>query len=289
MKKELQEQAEKILQEKISAKTQILESRSIGGGDINHASLLKTNSGNYFLKSNKRSLYPKMFEREAEGLQLIRSNTSLKVPDVIGFGETSEDAFLILEYLAPATAGLDYHRNLGKGLAELHRSTSDSFGLDTDNYIGSLHQSNSRHEDWIPFFIHERIEPMLRKARDAKAIDKELVRNFDRLFLRLESFFPEEKAALLHGDLWSGNVHNNGGPCLIDPAVYYGHREMDLAMTHLFGGFSSGFYEAYNSFFPLEPGWNKRLDICNLYPLLVHVNLFGGGYVQSIHRILKIF
>ena len=164
-----------------------------------------------------------------------------------------------------------------------------SFGLDHDNYIGSLAQSNKKHADWISFFMEERIRPQLKLAMDKKLIDEGTVKQFDKLFDHFDRLIPKEKPALLHGDLWNGNflVSDSSRAALIDPAVYFGHREMDLAMTTLFGGFDSEFYRAYDEVFPLEKGFEKRVDIHNLYPLLVHVNLFGGGYVRQVKAVLN--
>ncbi|MEM9024402.1 MAG: fructosamine kinase family protein, partial [Bacteroidota bacterium] len=163
--------------------------------------------------------------------------------------------------------------------------------LERNNYIGSLPQTNTPRPDWTSFFIEQRLEAQCRMARDAGAIGPELLRAFDRAFHRLDGFFPEEPAALLHGDLWMGNFlcTSDGKPMLIDPAVYGGHREMDLAMTRLFGGFAPAFYQSYADTYPLENGWEERVPIANLYPLMVHVNLFGGHYVQQVAQCLRRF
>ncbi|MFZ1692867.1 MAG: fructosamine kinase family protein, partial [Flavobacteriales bacterium] len=160
-----------------------------------------------------------------------------------------------------------------------------------DNYIGSLKQVNTPAADWPSFFIHQRLEPQLRMARDAKRVEAGMAFRFERLFAKLDQLITVEPPALLHGDLWSGNFicDANAQPVLIDPAVYYGHREMDIAMTKLFGGFDSGFYAAYNDAWPMERGWEERMDLCNLYPLLVHVNLFGGGYAAQVEAALRRF
>jgi fructosamine-3-kinase len=179
---------------------------------------------------------------------------------------------------------------MGIGLARLHKTTQNTFGLHYDNYIGSLTQSNTPPADsWTEFFIHQRLEPMLKMAVDSGKAEPDLIPKFESLYSKLDEIFPQEKPALLHGDLWSGNcmADDNGDPVIYDPAVYYGHREMDLAMTKLFGGFESEFYEAYQEEFPLEKHWEQRIAICNLYPLLAHVNLFVGSYIQSIKNIIN--
>ena len=179
----------------------------------------------------------------------------------------------------------------GKQLAQLHQNTNTSFGLEESNYIGSLLQQNNLHNNWIDFFINERLKPQIKLARDNGKIDLSTITKFERLYTKLDEIFPEEPPALLHGDLWSGNfmVDEKGGPVIIDPAVYFGHREMDIAMTKLFGGFNQQLYQSYNEHFPLEKGWEQRVDICNLYPLMVHVNLFGGGYLEQVKSILNKF
>ena len=169
----------------------------------------------------------------------------------------------------------------------MHQQTHPKFGLEFDNYIGSLQQSNEQNKNWDDFFIQKRLQAQL-SIGDFTA---NILSDFDKLFQKIPNIFPAEKTALLHGDLWSGNFLAKGGdtPTLIDPAIYYGNREMDIAMSKLFGGFNSDFYFAYNESYPLENGWEERIQICNLYPLLVHVNLFGGGYINQVKNILSYY
>jgi len=204
--------------------------------------------------------------------------------------------YLVLEYITPLALGREsgseiFWHTFGAQLARMHKHSSKTFGLDHNNYIGSLPQSNNHHSAWSDFFILGRLEPQIKLALDAKRIGSEMVKLFNRLFQRIENIFPPEPPALLHGDLWSGNYMRGkaGEPVLIDPAVYFGHREMDLAMTKLFGGFENEFYQSYQEEFPMEKDWQQRADICNLYPLLVHVNLFGGSYASQISIILSRF
>ncbi len=283
--------AEELLRNKLSKSIIIQSYQSVSGGDINEAYRLITSEGLFFMKLNSQSRYPAMFEREAGGLELLEKLGTLRVPKVIAFGENSDDAFLLLEHISSAAHNKNYFANLGRGLAYQHKKTAKYFGLDDDNYIGSLQQSNRHHASWTEFFAEERLRPQIRMARDRGVADSKLSRWFDSLFMRLEEIFPEEPPALLHGDLWGGNILSDekGYPVLIDPAVYYGHREMDLGMSRLFGGFSPDFYEEYHRGYPLENGWQQRLEICNLYPLMVHVNLFGGGYLASVNSILRKF
>ena len=180
---------------------------------------------------------------------------------------------------------------MGARLAALHRCSKDFFGLDHNNYIGSLRQFNHQQTSWVNFFIEQRLNVQLKLAIDSGMMDSKWLNEFESLYAKLPAMLPEEKPSLLHGDLWGGNLitDEKGEPCLIDPAVYFGSREADLAMTKLFGGFDDEFYTSYQHTFPLQPGYDKRFDIYNLYPLLVHVNLFGGSYKSAVANILKAF
>lgn len=279
------------LTEKAGKTLKLLDFSFFGGGCINHGGKLETTQGDYFLKWNDLKKFPNMFKAEAQGLQLLSTTNTLRIPKVVVASETNEHQFLLLECIASAKPSDSYSINLGEKLASLHRFRAKVYGLDHGNYIGSLPQYNGFRQDWIDFFIHERLEIQLQIAEKRGLVDSQLRNQFLNLYQRLPDLIPKEKPSLIHGDLWSGNVitDESGEPCLIDPAVYYAHREMDLAMTKLFNGFTDQFYSSYNNAFPLEPGFGERCDIYNLYPLLVHVNLFGGAYVQSVIGILKRF
>jgi len=261
------------------------------GGCINHGGKLTTSTGDFFLKWNDLKTFPGMFAAEARGLKLLRSATALAVPEVIQVGEADSFQYLVLQYISPGTRSADYWQHFGSGLAALHKTSAHQFGLDHDNYIGSLPQKNKGTARWVDFFIEQRLNTQLRMAQEDGKLDLSILKKFDRLFDRLPSMFPEEAPALLHGDLWGGNIMTNsaGAPCLIDPAVYFGHREADLAMTRLFGGFDPSFVRNYEEVYPLLPGYDDRLDLYNLYPLLVHVNLFGSGYAGQVVSILNHF
>jgi len=280
-----------FLQSGSSRPAQILSFYPVSGGSINQAFQLKTSLGNYFLKYNDASRFPQMFQKEAKGLELLRNSGAINVPEVLLATEAGKHAFLLLEHISSAPIKNEFWDEFGKSLAVLHAHKADKFGLDHDNFMGSLEQSNNFHKSWITFFIEERLQPQVRLAREKNAISKTDVLAFERLYRNMGEIFPKAQPSLLHGDLWSGNfmVNEAGKPCLIDPAVYYGHPEIDIAMTTLFGGFSQRFYEVYNHYNPLEKGWQSRLDIYNLYPLMVHVNLFGGGYLSSVRGILGRF
>jgi len=266
-------------------------SQPLAGGDINSAARIETSLGNFFVKWNRTNAFPEMFQKEAKGLYILQSASQLRIPHVKFTDSAGDYSFLVLEYVEQAPLETNFWENFANGLAKLHKTSADYFGLDHNNYIGSLPQSNRKRDGWIDFFIEERLAVQLKRARDSQLIDSSVLSASERLFKRLNEFIPEEPSALIHGDLWSGNfmIGDQGEACLIDPAVYFGHREMDIAMTKLFGGFNNSFYEAYNQEYPLEKGWEKRMDICNVYPLLVHVNLFGGSYVSQVASILKRF
>lgn len=269
----------------------ILDFSFIGGGCINNGGKLKTSAGTFFLKWNDAQQFPGMFEAEAKGLALLAAPNVIKIPTVAGFGSNGAYQFLLLDYIDSGQPSHNYWQQLGIQLASLHKNTQTHYGLDHDNYIGSLPQSNNKRTSCIEFFIEERLNPQLKLAQDqTKVVDSVFIKKFESLYRKLPSLLIEEKPALLHGDLWDGNLiaDANGQPCLIDPAVYFGNREADLAMTQLFGGFSGEFYSSYHEAFPLQPGYQQRFDIYNLYPLLVHVNLFGESYLRQVESILKI-
>jgi fructosamine-3-kinase len=262
----------------------------VGGGCINDCYRVDTPAGPFFAKVNSASRYPGMFESEARGLRLL-SVGAIRVPRVLGHASEGGRSLLVLEFLEGGSPASGFWESFGQGLAALHRHSAPRFGLDHDNYIGSLPQRNRQSDEWTEFFVTERLEAQLRLSRDGGRADKELGRAFEGLYAHLGDFFPEESPALLHGDLWSGNflVARDGRPSIVDPAVYYGHRYMDLGMTLLFGGFSPAFYEAYATAWPLEKNWREGAEIANLYPLLVHLNLFGSGYLGSIWSTLRRF
>lgn len=271
--------------------TFILSSKPISGGDINHAQLLETNKGNFFLKFNSKPGSLEMFEKEAKGLSLLDEPAIFRIPKVLHISQTAETAFLILEYIKSGVKKRDFWEIFGRRLAQLHQTTQEHFGLDHANYIGSLVQQNHPHPSWSAFFIKERLLPQIKLARNQNRLKATDLSSFEKLFKKIPNICPNEPSALIHGDLWSGNflIDSNGQPVLIDPAVSFAHREMDLAMTKLFGGFDSAFYSSYKAAYPLTSGFSQRMEVYQLYYLLVHVNLFGGGYVNSVRSILKKF
>lgn len=278
-----------ILSEKFGRPVSVESISSVGGGCINETAKVQTNIGWFFAKWNDAKRFPQLLEAERKGLELLKSASAIKVPEVISQKTIGTTQYLILEFVESTAMEKQFWSNFGKSLAKLHKHTSEKFGLDHDNYIGSLPQSNRQYNKWSDFFILERLEPQIKMARDEQRIGSSFIQKFSKLFSQIEKIFPVEAPSLIHGDLWSGNymVGNKGEPVMIDPAVYYGHREMDLGMTKLFGGFTPEFYTVYNEEFPLEKDWQKRTDTCNLYPLMVHVNLFGGSYSSQVEGILR--
>lgn len=262
---------------------------AVHGGSINSAYRIDTSAGSFFAKVNQADILPGLFEKEARGLEFLSRNSSFTVPRVIGTGLTGKNAWLLTEFLRSSPEKPDFATEFGRKLAEMHRVTGPFFGLEEDNYIGSLPQTNTRTDSWPDFFAEMRISPQLKRARDSRLISPADVRAFDALTKKLSDFFPQENPSPLHGDLWSGNfiTDSAGKPAVFDPAVYFGHRYMDLGMTKLFGGFPDGFYNAYFNAYPAEPNAEEGTEVANIYPLLVHVNLFGGGYVQQVRSALR--
>lgn len=261
---------------------------SVAGGCINDAQVLADAKGRrYFVKINEADRLD-MFEAEADGLREIFNSGAIRVPRPIGTGIAGGSAFLVLEYLNLCGGHVDDGR-LGRELAAMHRHEQPHFGWLRDNTIGSTPQHNAPREDWLGFWREHRLGFQLQLAAQ-QGYGGKLQKRGEHVMEALENFFEgyQPQASLLHGDLWSGNYASlsDGTPVLFDPAVYYGDREADLAMTELFGGFSPTFYAAYRESYPLDPGYNTRKTLYNLYHILNHLNLFGGGYLGQSERML---
>jgi len=260
----------------------------IGGGCINSAYKLDTDNKTYFIKSNQANLLP-MFEAEAEGLAEFKQLDCVTVPVVVCYGSTASQSYLVLEYIELKNLRRNSGQLLGTQLAQLHRQIRPYFGWHRNNTIGSTPQYNKREHDWPIFWKQQRLEPQLNFAKKngfgAQLQDKGQLL-LECLHLFFDSYTPEP--VLLHGDLWGGNAaaDSDGNPVLFDPATYYGDRETDIAMTELFGGFDSSFYDAYQSAYPLDYGYKTRKILYNLYHILNHVNLFGGGYLSQAESML---
>lgn len=285
----LEQEVSKMLQSVFGNGSEIQSVKSLSGGSINTACKLILNSGrSAFLKYNLDARFPGMFAAEARGLDILHNTSTVRLPTVLGHGVAGEHSFLVLEMVEAGRPRADIFSILGRQLAAMHKVSDDHFGLDHNNYIGSLLQLNDQRKSFDDFFSEMRLFPLAKMAFDSGLMDTAQLKQIETICARINILIPDEPPALVHGDLWSGNLITGpeGGPWLIDPAVYFGHRETDIAMTRLFGGFENTFYESYNEEHPLETGWEERLDIHNLYPLLVHLNLFGSGYLPQIEQIL---
>lgn len=259
---------------------------AIGGGCINEAYHIQGYNQHYFVKLNKASCLT-MFEAEAAGLKEIQDSHSLRVPEPKCWGCDDINAWLVLEYLELSHAPRQNAEALGLGLAQMHRTFSEQFGWIRNNTIGSTLQKNEPSSDWVDFWRHNRLGYQLHLAQ-INGYKGKLQAQSERLMADLDVFFAglNINASLLHGDLWSGNYSFDltGQPVLFDPAVYYGDREADLAMTELFGGFPTQFYSIYQEAYPLDTGYRTRKTLYNLYHVLNHLNLFGGGYLRQAEQ-----
>ncbi len=262
---------------------------SVHGGDISKAYKVDTANNSYFLKFNSDSNALKIFNTESSGLQRISVTNTIKAPQVLACDTFESSAFLLMEFIEGKSPSSEDFKNLAHQLAELHQCTSADFGLHQDNFIGSLPQSNSLHKTWVDFYTSERLLPQLDLAKQKQLLSDNECPSEKQLKNSLEPLFSNINPSLIHGDLWSGNylISQDGTPYLIDPAIYYGHHEVDIAMTKLFGGFGDAFYQAYFSKVTPDENTSVRVGIYQLYYLLVHLNLFGSSYHNSVVNILK--
>jgi fructosamine-3-kinase len=269
----------------------VVASRTLEGGDINEAFAVDLADGQTVFVKTNTSAPRSMFLAESRGLVWLAEAQALRVPRVLAVGNSGPGpAYLVLEHIRSAGRARDFDEALGRGLAALHRFGAPTFGLDHDNFIGPLPQRNVPRPTWAEFYRENRLQPQLQRAVERGLASPAMRRGLERVIETLEVLVgPLEPPARLHGDLWGGNllVDEWGAPCLIDPAVYGGHREMDLAMMRLFGGFGPRVFAAYQEAFPLSTGHEERLPLYQLYPLLVHVNLFGKSYVSSVEEALS--
>ena len=260
----------------------------VGGGSIHRAWHLQDGLRHYFVKTNELAAAP-MFAAEARGLQALSAAGAVRTPAVVTCGSSASQAFLVLEFLALGALDRQSGARLGAALAELHRRTGESFGWPEDNFIGATLQRNATHASWPHFFGDRRLRPQLHLALK-NGMDRTLANKGEAVIERCGGLFIDYRpaASLLHGDLWSGNAAqtSDGMPVIFDPACYYGDRETDIAMTELFGGFPASFYAAYRAAWPLDPGYETRKPLYNLYHILNHFNLFGGAYLGQAQRMI---
>ena len=256
------------------------------GGDINEIYQAFLPEKLVVIKINNSQSLPQLFEKEKQGLALLSRSTFI-VPKPIKIGSINDTPFLIMDYIEQGNS-LNW-AVFGEKLAQLHKIEGKYFGLDHDNYIGSLEQINQECGAWSEFYTNHRLIALTAKARDQGLFEKKHCNWVEKLCQRLDELIPDCKPSLIHGDLWSGNllIHTSGHPALIDPAVYFGHPEMDWAMLSLFGSYPEEAMDGYLNVNPLEKGLNERMDIHQLYPLLVHLILFGKGYLSGVESTLK--
>jgi fructosamine-3-kinase len=262
--------------------------RAIGGGDISSAFRIPTRSGPVFLKTGPLE-FLEMFSAEADGLEELRGADAVRVPVVLGFGQSGNDAWLALEWMEFGRKNPAAEALLARQLAVQHRFSSERFGWHRDNMIGTTPQLNDRDDDWIRFFRDRRLLVQLQLA-DSNGFGAELLQEGARLVKNIERLFDgyTPEPSLLHGDLWGGNwAAVDGQPVVFDPAVYYGDRESDLAMTRLFGGFGREFYRAYQETSPLAAGNEQRVALYQLYHVLNHLNMFGASYLAQSLRLIR--
>ena len=258
----------------------------LAGGDINRAFRVEIGSETCFVKTNHARLLA-MFEAERAGLDAINASNAIRVPEVYLTGCQGDEAYIVMEYIE--LSGRAQPERLAQALAAMHHCCQPRFGFDCDNTIGSTPQRNAYSDDWVEFWRLHRLGFQLWLAQ-RNGFDADLIDAGGRLVEALDDFFVDyrPRASLLHGDLWSGNQAADaaGNPVIYDPACYYGDHEADLAMMELFGNPGERFFAAYHERFPIDPGYRRRRDLYNLYHVLNHANLFGGGYgVQALRMI----
>lgn len=292
MNPELRGAVEAALEKRLGGPVKLTKAGAIEGGCINNAQVVQAADGRkFFLKSNT-SAPPGMFEREAEGLAAILAAGAIRAPQPLGFG-SGPPAFIVMEFIeggGPAP-GEPFDEAFGRALAGLHRKTAPRFGFERDNYIGATPQPNGWMDAWVDFFRERRLLHQLRLLERRGFATNELSTRLGKVIDSLDRLIGGHGPApsLVHGDLWAGNfmAGEQGEPVLIDPAVYYGDREVDLAMTELFGRLDARFYAAYREAYPLAEGYDERRKIYDLYHLMNHLNLFGLSYMGGIMGILR--
>jgi fructosamine-3-kinase len=261
---------------------------SLGGGCINAAARLSDGEQTWFVKTNRADAL-EMFEAEAAGLDALAASGTLEVPSALCTGTSGDLSYIVMQYLELGTAGKDGWPRAGERLAAMHRSTAQGFGWQRDNTIGATPQQNAWRPDWVSFWRDQRLAFQLELAAH-NGYGARLQSLGERLLERFPALIDHDpRPSLLHGDLWGGNLGftRQGEPAVYDPAVYYGDREAELAMTELFGGFGAGFYTAYREAWPMDGGYRVRRDLYNLYHVLNHLNLFGGGYGGQAERMMQ--
>ncbi|XLS29912.1 fructosamine kinase family protein [Flavobacteriaceae bacterium M23B6Z8] len=257
---------------------------ALSGGDINKVYRIDTTKRSYIAKLNNHPDAFKMFKAEKNGLSFLRNTSTFCIPEVFLVEKEKEYSFIVMQYIEANAKSDNYDEYLGRQLAKMHQTTREKFGFESSNFIGTLPQLNENQDTAAGFYIEMRLIPQIRMAKE-KGFDLKI----DKLYQNIATLIPEEVPALVHGDLWSGNVikDEKGLPCLIDPAVAFAPRETDLAMMQLFGGFSEKTFDSYHEYYPLKSGWKERTVIWQLYYLLVHLNLFGTPYYPRVKSVIQ--
>ncbi len=287
----LSEKVKKDIEKRLDSK--IRDTKDLSGGCISSAYKIIMESGKKFLLKINVDSPADMFAKEAHGLDELQKADAIRVPGAKIFSEN----YLVTEFIESGRKSGSFFEDFGKQFSDLHRYTSASFGFYEDNYIGSSPQKNltdgNENKDWAEFYFNKRLLFQLMLCEKNGYATAELRKNFGLLENKTGEILKgsEEEPSLLHGDLWSGNfmVDEEGKPCIIDPAVYYGHREADLGMTKLFGGYPEEFYSSYNESYPLKEGWEYRENIYKLYHVLNHLNLFGRGYYPQALSLIRYY
>jgi len=261
---------------------------SIAGGSINNTYKISANSKSFFIKTNTVNIFENGFKEEALGLEFLKSQHTL-IPEIIFEGRHKQNIYLVLEWVETGIHTSNFWKNFAFQLSELHQITGVQFGMEYSNFMGQLPQKNTFSNDFSDFYIENRLIPQIELAFNSRLLQSIHIDKFENLYKELPAIFPVEKPCKIHGDLWSGNFicNTQEKAVFIDPAAYYGHREVDLAMSLLFGGFPQEFYDSYQEMYPLENNFLNRKDTYNLYPLLIHLNLFGTSYLRNIETIIS--
>jgi len=279
---------EQKISQTIGNDVQFENSQSVTGGCTNQCwKMTDSKQRNWFVKINAPHLLD-MFIAEAEGLEEITKSQSILLPQVICYGKNAEFSYIVLEYIPMSP--LSQHEQAGEQIAQMHQTFSNNFGWKRDNTIGSTPQPNNKESDWVTFWAKHRLRHQLELAKKVGYP----IKSYEAGLKLAENLYPffsgyDVKPSLLHGDLWAGNMASDisGKPVIYDPAVYFGDRETDLALTELFGGYNKGFYAAYNSYYPLDQGYKTRKTLYNLYHILNHFNLLGGSYAAQALQMTK--
>ena len=261
----------------------------LSGGDISSVFKIKTVNGDLVAKIGNGARHKALLTAEKNGLNLLKNQDVIAIPEIYDFGSLTEMTFLLMEYIPAKSGNVNEMLRLGGELANLHQCLGKTYGGDQDNFIGSLPQSNIRHSNWAEFYVDERLVPQFKLAVQKRYIKQEEIPEVELMTNKIKTLTNDVQPTLLHGDLWNGNylIHENGTPYLIDPAVYYGHSGVDIAMTKLFGGFSHEFYSAYHDVIPISLYDKSLTDLYQLYYLLAHLNMFGMSYKGSVMSIVS--